>query len=190
MKTFKLDLTASEKQQLKQKGIKINCLSEYAADEISALLNTDKQRADELAALITFQSIPSIGPKFAHDLISLGYYSIDDLLDKDAPTLFNELERKQGFWTDPCVEDQFWLVVHYAKHRGSNKNWWDFTAERKVYRAKHGYPSDRPATAWHEEPEVKSHESRTKSQEKKKLFSLTNIIAKLLFLFLILVLDS
>ena len=150
MKTIKLDLTPAEKQLLKQKGVKTNRLAEYAADEISALLNTGKQRANELFALITFQSIPSIGPKFANDLISLGYYSIDDLLDKDGPALFNELERKQGFWTDPCVEDQFWLVVHYAKHRGSNKNWWDFTADRKAYRVEHGYPHDRPVTAWHE----------------------------------------
>lgn len=150
MKTIKLDLTASEKQQLKQKRVKINRLAEYAADEINALLNIGTQRANELSASITFQSIPSIGPKFARDLISLGYYTIDDLFDRDAPTLFNELERKQGFWTDPCVEDQFWLVVHYAKHRGSNKNWWDFTAERKVYRVEYGYPTDRPATAWHE----------------------------------------
>ncbi|MDR3694432.1 helix-hairpin-helix domain-containing protein [Mucilaginibacter sp.] len=151
MKTINLDLTPSEKQQLKQKRVKINRLAEYAPDEISALLNTGKQRASEVAALIAFQSIPSVGPKFAHDLISLGYYSIDDLLDKDGPTLLNELERKQGFWTDPCVEDQFWLVVHYAKHRGSNKNWWDFTTDRKAYRTKHGYPNDRPVIAWHEQ---------------------------------------
>ena len=114
-------------------------------------MNISKQRANELIALITFQSIPSVGPKFAHDLISLGYYSIDDLLDKDGPTLFNELEQRQGFWTDPCVEDQFWLVVHYAKHRGANINWWDFTAGRKAYRAKNGYPDSRPVLAWHEQ---------------------------------------
>jgi hypothetical protein len=163
MKTIKLDLTSTEKQQLKQKGVKISALAEYAADEIGTLLNTGKSRANEVAALIAFQSIPSIGPKFARDLISLGYYSVNDLLDKDGPTLFNELERKQGFWTDPCVEDQFWLVVHYAHHRGSNKNWWDFTPERKVYRAKHGYPNDRPVVSWHE------GEPGTKGQEPKKM---------------------
>lgn len=100
--------------------------------------------------MIAFQSIPSIGPKFARDLISLGIYTINDLLDKDGPGLFNELERKQGFWTDPCVEDQFRLAVHYANHPGSKKNWWDFTAARKAYRAQHGYPAERPTRAWHE----------------------------------------
>ncbi len=150
MKTFKLDLSSAEKQQLKKNRLAIGRLNEFAADEISVLLNISKHRANEISALITFQTIPSIGPKFAHDLISLGYYSIDDLLDKDAGILFDELERKQGFWTDPCVEDQFRLAVHHAHHRGSNKNWWDFTTERKAYRARNGYPVERPAKAWHE----------------------------------------
>ncbi len=103
-----------------------------------------------ISGLIAFQTIPSIGPKFARDLVSLGYYSIDDLHGKDGAALFDELELKKGFWTDPCVEDQFRLAVYHAQHRGSNKNWWDFTAERKAYRAQHGYPAERPATAWHE----------------------------------------
>ena len=150
MKTPKLNLTDTEKQQLKKSGLKINRLNEFAADEIAVLLNVHKQRAKEISALIAFQSIPSIGPKFAWDLMSIGYYAIDDLADKDGAILYNELERKQGFWTDPCVEDQFRLVVHYAQTPGSTKNWWDFTAERKAYRAKHGYPADRPAAAWHQ----------------------------------------
>ncbi len=150
MKTFKLDLSITEKLQLKKNGLIISRLNEFAADEISVLLNTNKQRANEISALITFQTIPSIGPKFARDLVSLGHYSIDDLLNKEGSTLFDELERKQGFWTDPCVEDQFRLAVHHARHRGSNKNWWDFTAERKAYRAQYGYPPERPSKAWHE----------------------------------------
>jgi hypothetical protein len=149
MKTFKLDLSPAEKQQLKQNGLKVSRLKEFAADEICVLLNITPKRANEILALIEFQSIPSVGPKFALDLISLGYYSINDLLDKDGPALFNELERKQGFWTDPCVEDQFWLAVDYAHHGASNKNWWDFTAARKTYRAQHGYPRERPSKAWH-----------------------------------------
>ncbi|HEY2580364.1 MAG TPA: helix-hairpin-helix domain-containing protein, partial [Mucilaginibacter sp.] len=70
--------------------------------------------------------------------------SLDDLLYKNGPDLFSELARKQGFWTDPCVEDQFRLVVHYSQHRDSNKRWWDFTANRKAYRAQFGYPTNRP----------------------------------------------
>ena len=150
MKTFKLDLWPAEKEQLRKNGIKIGRLKEFSADEIMVLLQTTEQRANEISALITFQSIPSIGPKFAHDLISLGIYTLNDLLDQDGPELFNKLESTQGFWTDPCVEDQVWLAIHYANHPGSKKNWWDFTAGRKAYRAQHGYPAERPARAWHE----------------------------------------
>ncbi len=58
--------------------------------------------------------------------------------------LLNAYEKKLGRRVDPCVEDQFRLVVHHANNRGCKKQWWDFTAERKVYRAKNGYPADRP----------------------------------------------
>src|ERR1700744_3720736 len=144
MKTPKLNLTDTEKQQLKKSGLKISRLNEFAVNEIAVLLNVHKQRAKEIFALIDFQSIPSVGPKFAWDLMSIGYYAINDLVGKDGATLYDELERKQGFWTDPCVEDQFRLAVHYAQNRSSTKNWWDFTGERKAYRSRHGYPVERP----------------------------------------------
>lgn len=150
MKSIKLNLSHSEKQILKQKKVKISGLTSFEADELAVLLDTDLQRGRELAALIIFQQIPSIGPKFAGDLISMGYYHIDDLLDKNGPSLLDAYEQKQGFWTDPCVEDQFWLVVHHAQYRTTNKQWWDFTAARKAYRAQYGYPATRPSKAWHE----------------------------------------
>ena len=150
MKTIKLNLSAEEKFKLKKNGLSTARLKEFAPDEIAVLLETSTQRAREICALIVFQTIPSVGPKFAGDLVSMGIYTLEELIDKDPPVLFNELERKQGFWTDPCVEDQFWLAVEYARHGTTNKNWWDFTAARKEYRTKNGYPADRPVTAWTE----------------------------------------
>jgi hypothetical protein len=147
-KAYKLNLSAVEKESLKQNKVKINQLCDYAPDEIGKLLNIDARRASEIYGLISFQTIPSVGPRFAHDLISMGYYALDDLMEKNGHELFNELERKQGFWTDPCVEDQCLLAVHHANNRSSNKNWWDFTSDRKVFRAKNGYPKGRPANAW------------------------------------------
>ncbi|HZY39859.1 MAG TPA: helix-hairpin-helix domain-containing protein [Mucilaginibacter sp.] len=150
MKTIKLNLSEDEKLQLRKNGVNISSLREFAADEIAVLLNTGVQRAQEVYALIAFQSIPSVGPKFARDLITMGYYTLDDLVDKDPPALLDELERKQGFRTDPCVEDQFWLVVDYARNGNTNENWWDFTDARKAYRVKNGYPADRPVIGWTE----------------------------------------
>lgn len=148
MKTAKLDLNTSEKTSLKKAGILISQLIDYVPDELCAILGTTQDRAREVLALVEFQSIPTVGPKFARDLIDMGYYSVSQLKDKDGAKLLDEHERLIGARTDPCVEDQFRLVVYYANHPGNGKQWWHFTAERKAFRAKLGYPVTRPAKAW------------------------------------------
>ncbi len=59
-------------------------------------------------------------------------------------------EKKKGYRTDPCVEDQFRLAVYFAKTKDYTKKWWNFTLERKQYREKFGYPKDRPELNWYE----------------------------------------
>jgi hypothetical protein len=149
-KSIELDLTGDEKQLLKQKKVPFKTLIDYAPDEIVSLLNANETRAREIHALIEFQSIPSLGHGFARELMSQGYYSLEQLRGKDAVTLFEAYEKHCGAWADPCVEDSYRLLVHYIEHRDDSKRWWSFTAERKAYRAKHGFKSDRPKTAWHE----------------------------------------
>jgi hypothetical protein len=51
----------------------------------------------------------------------MGYFSLDELKDKDGAKLTDEYELKKGYWTDPCVEDQFRLVVHYANTNDQKK---------------------------------------------------------------------
>ena len=104
----------------------------------------------EIYAHVEFQQIPSIGIKFTQDLISMGYYSLKELKGKDGALLTEEFEFLKEYWIDPCVEDQFRLVVHYANTKDDSKNWWDFTLERKMYRIQNGYPSNRPKKAWFE----------------------------------------
>lgn len=146
----KLSPTATEKRILRLRKIKFSELHLYSNTEIQLLLGTSRIRAMELFALSEFQNIPSIGIKFAHDLFALGYYSLNELKKKQPAKLVHQLEKQIGAWSDPCLEDQFRLVVYYANHRDSRKNWWDFTSERKAYRLKHGYPADRPSKPWHE----------------------------------------
>ncbi len=143
-KKVNLELTAEEKALLKQKGITQKALMDYAIDEIIHALNAPSQRAKILQALFEFQEIPSIGIRFANDLIFLGYYNLSELKDAKGPELLDQYEKKLGNRVDPCVEDQFRLVVYYANNPGSKKQWWDFTAERKAYRSKRGYPATRP----------------------------------------------
>jgi len=144
MKTVKLSLSEIEKILLKNAGIRIKEISNYAADELAAILSVAEHRAQCILALIEFQQVPSVGPRFAQDLIDMGYYRLTELKDKDGAELLNEHERFIGTRTDPCVEDQFRLVVYYANNPGSKKQWWNFTCERKAYRAAAGYPDNRP----------------------------------------------
>lgn len=148
--TIKLDLLPVERKCLRLNKIRIRDLIKYQVEELQLLLNVQAIRAMEIRALVEFQSVPSIGIKFARDLISLGYYSLEELKAKDGAKLLEELELSTGTWIDPCVEDQCRLVVHYANDRNDQLNWWDFTEERKQYRIKNGYPANRPKKAWYE----------------------------------------
>ncbi|MBL0882723.1 MAG: AraC family transcriptional regulator [Chitinophagaceae bacterium] len=145
-----LDITPAEVKKLRALKIKKSEMHLHKVTVLQKLLDTSKIRAMELFALSEFQSIPSIGIRFAHDLIGMGYYSLRDLKRKDGAKLTDQYESQKGVWVDPCVEDQFRLVVHFANHPNSKLNWWNFTPERKAYREKFGYPSTRPKKPWFE----------------------------------------
>jgi len=153
---IKLPLTDIEKANLRKHKIKMANILDFATDELEALLNSTTERAKEIYALAEFQTVPSVGIKFAEDLVFLGYYSLSELKSKNGATLTDEFELKKGYWTDPCVEDQFRLVVNFANTNDSKKTWWDFTEERKKFRIENGYPKSRPQKAWFETSEYKS----------------------------------
>lgn len=149
-KTINYRLTLAEKQILKAKKVSQKLLQDYASDEIATLLEASVQRARELNALAEFQSIPSLGINFAEELISQGYYTLEQLKGRSAVELFNAFEQHCGTWADPCVEDSYRLLVHYIENRDDSKRWWDFTAERKAYREKYGFPANRPQKPWYQ----------------------------------------
>ena len=148
--SIKLNLTDTERQYLRRNRIKIAEIGNYAIDELEEILQVPRQRAKELYALADFQRIPSIGIKFAEDLVFMGYYSVEELQDKDGAALRDAYEQKKGYRIDSCVEDQFRLAVYFAQTQDMSKNWWDFTSERKKYREEYGYPYNRPTREWHE----------------------------------------
>lgn len=147
-----LEITPGEMKKLRALKIKKGELHHHSVDELRQWLAVSKQRAKELYALSEFQSVPSVGIRFACDLIGMGFYSMNELKKKDGAKLTDQYELQQGVWVDSCVEDQFRLVVHYAKHADSKLNWWNFTAERKAFRAAKGYPANRPTKPWYELP--------------------------------------
>ena len=147
---IQLDLSDSERKNLRKNKVKKTDILDFASDELEELLNVSEARAKEIYALADYQQIPSIGIKFAKDLLYLGYHSVEELKGKNGAKLTNEYEKKKGFRTDPCVEDQFRLVVDFSENRDFSKNWCDFTSERKKYRNDNGYPNDRPKKNWTE----------------------------------------
>lgn len=120
--SIKLPLTNIEKANLRKNKIKIANVLDFTTDELEVLLNTTAERAKEIHALAEFQTVPSVGIKFAEDLVFLGYYSLNDLKQKDGAKLTDEFEQKKGYWIDPCVEDQFRLIVYVAKTNDTKKN--------------------------------------------------------------------
>ncbi|OYZ51571.1 MAG: Pathogenicity locus [Bacteroidetes bacterium 24-39-8] len=147
---IKLPLTDNEKANLRKNKVKIANILDFASDGLEVLLNATTERAKEIYALAEFQTVPTIGIKFAEDLVFLGYFSLNELKNKDGAKLTDEYELKKGYWTDPCVEDQFRLVINFANTNDQKKTWWDFTEERKKYRFENGYPASRPKQAWHQ----------------------------------------
>lgn len=149
-KTIQLDLSELERKNLQKNRVKISEIVEFSPLELEKLMDVPEKRAREISAHADFQRIPSIGPAFSKDLIFLGYYNIEDLMEKEGASLLDEYEKKKGYRTDPCVEDQFRLVAYFAKTRDSSKKWYDFSKERKAFRAERGYPKDRPKLNWTE----------------------------------------
>jgi AraC-like DNA-binding protein len=169
-----LEVTPAELKKLRALKIKKSEIHLHKIDVLQKLLGTSKIRAMELFALSEFQSLPSIGIRFAHDLIGMGYYSLHDLKRKDGARLTDQYEWQKGVWVDPCVEDQFRLVVHFANHPNSKLNWWNFSPERKAFREKNGYPSTRPKKPWFESPHYQTakqipatHDATQKDLHKK-----------------------
>ncbi|RXF70514.1 DUF4332 domain-containing protein [Arcticibacter tournemirensis] len=149
-KTIDYKLTSAEKQALKAQRLTQKQMQAMAPDEVAAALKASPERTRELQALAEFQRIPSLGINFAEELIARGYYSLEQLRGRTAVELFDAFERHAGVWADPCVEDSYRLLVHFIEHGDTGKRWWDFTAERKAYRARHGFPAGRPSKAWYE----------------------------------------
>src|ERR1700683_3728680 len=142
------EILVSEKRMLRASRIKLKEIHHHSLRELRSMLQVSEIRAMELRAMSEFQSVPSIGKQFAENLMQLGFYSLKEIRGKDPAKLLNRLEKQIGAWIDPCVEDQFRFLVHHADHPGNVKNWWDFTSERKAFRLKNGYPSNRPEKAW------------------------------------------
>ena len=147
----KLPLSQEEKQILRKMKIKFSDFHKLKIEEIVDLFDVSNERAKTLKGLAIFQKVPSIGYELAFKLVThLGYFSLEQIKTEKWEEVFHNLELKLGCWTDSCVEDQILCIIHYANYPESEKQWFDFTNERKSYRQQNGYPISRPKIAWYE----------------------------------------
>jgi hypothetical protein len=146
----KLPLTSEERLNLRTCKVKLKEIADMDTSQLSQCLKSSFERAKYLRALAQFQSVPSIGPKLAQWVTELGLYSLEEIKNEDGADLTNRLEELFGYWEDPCVEDSLRCMVHHANEPDSDKNWWNFTSERRRYREQYGYPATRPTVPWYE----------------------------------------
>lgn len=123
---------------------------------LSEIMHCSLEKAKMIKALAEFQTVPSIGPKLAKLVVNMGIYSLDEIKNEDGAAMTDRLEKQNGYWVDPCVEDSFRCIIYHAIHPESEKCWYDFTPERKAYRTKFGYPATRPTVSWQEHSSMKS----------------------------------
>src|SRR5882724_4108010 len=93
-----LDITAGERKKLRAGRIRVKEIHLHTMSELQSVLQVSKIRAMELFALSEFQSLPSIGIRFAYDLVSMGYYSLKQLKRKDGAKLTDQFEIQTGAW--------------------------------------------------------------------------------------------
>ncbi|THE13042.1 Pathogenicity locus [Bacillus timonensis] len=147
----KLPLTLEEKGRLRKAKVKIGEIHKLSTSQLRQTIDVPEDRARLIKGLAEFQSVPSIGFELASKLVNnLHILSLQDIKQKDGARLFDLLEKELGVWMDSCVEDQIRCVIHFANNPNNNKQWFDFTDDRKLYRQKYGYPKDRPQKAWYE----------------------------------------
>ena len=60
------------------------------------------------------------------------------------------LEKLKGCWEDLVQKMRCDASSIMTNNPESGKSWRDFTAERKRYRERYGYPPDRPTMPWYE----------------------------------------
>ena len=146
----KLPLTHEERVRLRKSRVKLTYITRMNPTELSNVLGSTPERAQVLFALASFQTIPSIGPRAAQWVLDLGYHSLNEIKEENGSDLIHRLEELYGYWMDPCVEDALRCIVYHANNPNSDKCWFDFTEERKLYRTQNGYPATRPSLAWYE----------------------------------------
>jgi hypothetical protein len=122
-----LSLSQLERRALRQAHLTTADLARQPAEEVAALTRIPFSRCTGLCASALFQTLSSVGPSIAADIVRLGYTSLDALAKANPAEMFAKFSRKVGRSVDPCVEDTFRCAVAQARNPALPKsahNWW------------------------------------------------------------------
>jgi hypothetical protein len=75
------------------------------------------------------QIIPGVGKSIAADLHSLGIEKVNDLKNKDAEAMYEQLMSRVGSHVDRCVLYVFRCAVYYAENDSPDPEklkWWNW----------------------------------------------------------------
>jgi predicted RecB family nuclease len=75
------------------------------------------------------QIIPGVGKSIAADLHSLGIEKVNDLKNKDAKAMYEQLMSQAGSHIDRCVLYVFRCAVYYAENDNPDPEklkWWNW----------------------------------------------------------------
>lgn len=88
-----------------------------------------KEKPDERSALADLMRIPGVGKSIAHDLMNIGYRSVDDLKGEDPEEMYSKLCVYQGGHVDRCVLYVFRCAVYFSEneiHDPELLKWWNW----------------------------------------------------------------
>jgi len=81
------------------------------------------------------RDLVSVGPATVRDLEDLGITEIDHLCDKDAESLYQELQQLRGGYVDICCRDVFEAAIAQARDPElpkEKRQWWYWSRRRKA----------------------------------------------------------
>ena len=86
-------------------------------------------RTDEKEVIKDLMRIPCVGKSIARDVLSLGYFSVDDLDGANPEEMYSKLCVLQGGHLDRCVLYVFRCAVYFAENDVRDPEllkWWNW----------------------------------------------------------------
>lgn len=92
----KLPLTEQERKSFRRAKVRLSDVAALSVAELVDRTGLTKSRAEELRGLAEFQTVPSLGPRFAANLIGMGYSSLAQLSTSQGASLRKALRVPDG----------------------------------------------------------------------------------------------